>query len=324
MIKQKIIFASVLFLFYSIGKSEEQHDLDKTYRLAHYVFGQGGEALLKEKSMLDRVNIKNNFLSTDGNGLGFLGSALSGTNPFSPSGVSIAGAIDLGFSLLTFVKDLATEPTYMPKKIQGDMFGKYYLAEDAANDKEALQIMRMNVLTAAKKSAMDNLGMHAYCLPSDDDCRDYARHGMKYMVIKLLDHEVTDPKELTTTFAPYALFVTHDGMLMSSHQPDRDKTLGFTPSFETKAEDGFRLTLRWQKSPKEGLDNPSELLKEEKWLKFIAGVNHHDGVLTMTPNLKTFFHHGDIYTQQELIQAHMQFLELNANNSSSDQSNLQK
>ena len=211
----------------------------------------------------------------------------------------------------------------MPRKIQGDIFGKYYLAEDAANDKEALHIMRMNVLTAAKKSAMDNLGMHAYCLPSDDDCRDYARHGMKYMVIKLMDHEITDTKELTTTFAPYALFVTQDGMIMSSHQPDRDKTLGFTPTYETKAEDGFRLTLRWQKSPKEGIDNPAEMLKEEKWLKFLAGVNHHDGVLTMTPNLKTFFHHGDIYTQQELIQAHIQSLEIATVNQSNGQNTLQ-
>lgn len=324
MIKQKIIFASVMFLFYSIGKSEEQPDLDKTYRLAHYVFGQDGEALLKEKSMLDRVNLKNNFLSSDGNTIGFLGSSLSGVNPFSPSGVSLAGAIDLGFSLFSLAKDIVTEPTYMPRKIQGDFFGKYYLAEDAANDKEALQKMRMNVLTAAKKSAMDNLGMHAYCLPSDDDCRDYARHGMKYMVIKLMDHEVTDPKELTKIFSSYALFVTHDGMLMSSQQPERDKTLGFTPSFETKAEDGFRLTLRWQKSPKEGLDNPPELLKEEKWLKFIAEVNHHDGVLTMTPNLKTFFHHGNIYTQHELIQAHMKFIEESTENTNNIPNNPRK
>lgn len=320
----KKILVMVVCLLNPIAYADER-DPALTLQLVNYVMGVGDTKVVKEDGLFGKV--KNLFgrdqssadtsasssssssgpssSSTDRTSIGFFGTMFTGTNPFSSQGVHMSSGISLGLGVLSLLGSSSKSSPYRAvfvDKIKGDIFGKYYLKADANNATEAKGLMKADILAATKESAFKNLGLYAYCVVEGDQCAESPKNDMTEMVIKLSDHELSQD-EVSAFNATYVLHVIYSDLLFSTIQPQRDELIGYTPSFETKAEDGFRLAIENRIDQAKPTFNEKAIINDPKWEQFIADIAYSKGTLVMTPNVRTFFHHGFVFTKDELVKS---------------------
>lgn len=257
-------------------------DPERAYSVGNYALGIEPAARGNRFELLKTSPLGSGTVATAG---GFLGTTIAGLNPFSASGSATAGNISLALRALSlFRKNEVKEPKYKESKLQGAVFGKYYLTENVADESDANKKAASEIRENINRACLEIYGT----TPIFDDKIFYREKftGSGQIEIK--------PKEEKSFFIGFMLL----GKFIKPISENNPTGLDYKLENQENSNLQFFLSEKDEVTGK-FINKSKEFMQKESVVAFISRITEGKKLVLLTPDLRQTFYDGNMYYEIE-------------------------
>ena len=279
--KYKLLALAALAVGLSNYANAGEIDAEKATSVGNYALGIEPEARGNRFELLKSSPLGSGRAAAAG---GFFGAAVAGLNPFSASGANTAGGISIALDALSLLrKKDVKEPRYKESKIQGTVFGKYFLT-DSVGSSDIHKMVAIDIRNNINKSSMEVFGKEAVV-----DEKFFNKD--KFTVSGPIEIKQEDGKSFYIGYWVIGKFV----------KPQLDKNpLGFDYQLENQDNSNIQFVL-YEKDESNGklIDKGKELMENAKIVEFVSKITEGKKLVLLTTDLRQTFYDGNMYYEIE-------------------------
>ena len=281
-IKLKLLALAALAVGVSNYANAGEIDAEKATSVGNYALGIEPGARGNRFELLKTSPLGSGRAAAAG---GFFGTAIAGINPFTVSGSTTAGGISMALDALSLLrKKDVKEPKYKEGKIQGAVFGKYFLTDEVANDSDANKKAAMDIRNNINKSSEEVFGTEAKV-----DEKFFSKD--KFTVSGPIEIKQKDGKSFYIAFILNGKFI----------KPVSDKNpLGFDYQLENQENSNLQFYLS-EKDEVTGkfVNKGKELMENGDVVAFVSKITEGKKLVLLTADLRQTFYDGNMYYEIE-------------------------